>query len=265
MARACSTHFSISVSQPYSVITPNFFDFYLHVPVFGNISGVCICYICILCHQHVFWRTSKGKSIYAFILDIARDLIHFYMNATFLYTAFVTHRMSLSALYQLRISYIKVLNRVTACIRYWKITTNMNRYLKEATPQDFYENDTTCVICRDEMFRAKKLPCGHIFHVECLLSWMQENDSCPTCRSSVVRHEKNSIIVQQCRIPSQSYRTGPAETATSRHESDESENGVMERVTTNQHQARLQAAVRAASIYGKSCVSIHIQSSSHGI
>lgn len=47
--------------------------------------------------------------------------------------------MSLSALYQLRISYIKVLNRVTACIRYWKITTNMNRYLKEATPQDFYE------------------------------------------------------------------------------------------------------------------------------
>lgn len=72
----------------------------------------------------------------------------------------------------------------------------------------FYRNDTTCVICRDEMFRAKKLPCGHIFHVECLLSWMQENDSCPTCTSSVVRHEKNSIIVQQCRIPSQSYRTG---------------------------------------------------------
>ncbi|KAM0940551.1 putative transcription factor C2H2 family [Dioscorea sansibarensis] len=202
---------------------------------------------------------SEGKSIYAFVLDIAHGLIHFYMNVTFLYIAFVSHRMSLSLLYQLKNSYINILNRVAACIRYWKITTNVNKYLKEATPQDLYENDTTCIICRDEMFRAKKLHCGHIFHVDCLLSWMQENDSCPTCRSSVVRPERSSIIVQQHRIPSQSYQTGFAKTATLRHRTGESENGAMERITSNQHQARLQAAVRAALIYGKSCVSTHIQ------
>ena len=32
---------------------------------------------------------SEGKSIYAFVLDIAHGLIHFYMNVTFLYIAFV--------------------------------------------------------------------------------------------------------------------------------------------------------------------------------
>ncbi|KAH7671098.1 Anaphase-promoting complex (APC) subunit 11 protein [Dioscorea alata] len=257
--------FIVSVAQTWPEPTPLIFLFqYLFLAI--SVVSAYATYASYV-FSMFFGGQSKGKSIYAFVLDIACDLIHFYMNVTFLYIAFVSHRLSLSVLYQLRISYIKVLNRVAACIRYWKITTNMNKYLKEATPQDFYENDTTCIICRDEMFLfgAKKLPCGHIFHVDCLLSWMQENDSCPTCRSSVVRHEKNSIIVQQRRNPSQSYRTGPAETATSRHESDESENGAMERVTSNQHQARLQAAVRAASIYGKSCVSIHIQSSSHGI
>lgn len=71
-------------------------------------------------------------------------------------------------------------------------------------------SDRTCIICREEMVAAtnnqntpgnaeaandatnagntqegpnvtpKKLPCGHIFHFQCLRSWLERQQSCPT-------------------------------------------------------------------------------------
>ncbi|KNE55162.1 hypothetical protein AMAG_01083 [Allomyces macrogynus ATCC 38327] len=32
----------------------------------------------------------------------------------------------------------------------------------------------------------KKLPCGHVFHFGCLRSWLERQQSCPTCRRSVL-------------------------------------------------------------------------------
>ncbi|PWY98792.1 hypothetical protein BCV70DRAFT_201584 [Testicularia cyperi] len=32
----------------------------------------------------------------------------------------------------------------------------------------------------------KKLPCGHIFHFHCLRSWLERQQSCPTCRRTVL-------------------------------------------------------------------------------
>ncbi|CAI2372531.1 unnamed protein product [Moneuplotes crassus] len=42
-----------------------------------------------------------------------------------------------------------------------------------------------CVICISEIsigIEAIFMPCGHIFHKECLLQWFQNNHKCPTCR-----------------------------------------------------------------------------------
>lgn len=35
---------------------------------------------------------------------------------------------------------------------------------------------------------CKKLPCNHIFHVTCLRSWFQRQQTCPTCRMDVLRN-----------------------------------------------------------------------------
>ena len=35
------------------------------------------------------------------------------------------------------------------------------------------------------MSAAKKLPCGHFFHVHCLRSWLERQQTCPTCRAPV--------------------------------------------------------------------------------
>ena len=42
-----------------------------------------------------------------------------------------------------------------------------------------------CSICQDGYegdFTAIKMPCGHIFHEECLLQWFKVQNSCPICR-----------------------------------------------------------------------------------
>lgn len=65
----------------------------------------------------------------------------------------------------------------------------MNNLFPMATAQDLAENDNTCIICREEMTveaGAKKLPCNHIFHPNCLRSWFQRQQTCPTCRTDVL-------------------------------------------------------------------------------
>merc|ERR1712173_66999 len=46
-----------------------------------------------------------------------------------------------------------------------------------------------CGICRDEMREAKKLPCSHKFHLQCLMGWMRYKHTCPICRHSL--HDPN--------------------------------------------------------------------------
>ncbi|GAA5875930.1 hypothetical protein JCM3774_005820 [Rhodotorula dairenensis] len=36
----------------------------------------------------------------------------------------------------------------------------------------------------------KKLPCGHVFHFHCLRSWLERQQSCPTCRRPVLPNEQ---------------------------------------------------------------------------
>ena len=59
----------------------------------------------------------------------------------------------------------------------------------DATTEDL-ENSDVCIICRENMVgngSCKKLPCNHIFHVTCLRSWFQRQQTCPTCRMDVLR------------------------------------------------------------------------------
>ncbi|OHS97779.1 hypothetical protein TRFO_35917 [Tritrichomonas foetus] len=46
-----------------------------------------------------------------------------------------------------------------------------------------------CVICLSEFLpkcEIAELPCGHIFHPECIQSWVKKHPTCPICRSSTV-------------------------------------------------------------------------------
>jgi len=67
---------------------------------------------------------------------------------------------------------------------------NMNTLYPDATAEELANTDNVCIICREEMVAGsstKKLPCNHIFHKNCLRSWFQRQQTCPTCRLDVLR------------------------------------------------------------------------------
>jgi E3 ubiquitin-protein ligase RNF115/126 len=61
------------------------------------------------------------------------------------------------------------------------------------------EKVCSCSVCKDEFEIEQillKLPCRHYFHRECILPWLKERNSCPTCRFELPVDEdenKNSV------------------------------------------------------------------------
>ncbi|KAK8662041.1 hypothetical protein V6N13_091629 [Hibiscus sabdariffa] len=42
-----------------------------------------------------------------------------------------------------------------------------------------------CVICLEEILdgvEASQMPCSHVYHQECILSWLEKSNLCPLCR-----------------------------------------------------------------------------------
>ena len=58
-----------------------------------------------------------------------------------------------------------------------------------------------CTICLQDIKKEKKLPCQHSFCKECINQWKNESNTCPICRSIIVKKKKkrkkiNSILNQ---------------------------------------------------------------------
>jgi len=83
-------------------------------------------------------------------------------------------------------SFFSFVNRLNDMIKYRRATANMNERYPDATVEELDATDRVCIICREEMDSGKKLPCGHIFHFNCLRSWLERQQSCPTCRTTVL-------------------------------------------------------------------------------
>ena len=74
--------------------------------------------------------------------------------------------------------------RLKSFRRYRKILGNIDRFA-DATDEEI-EEVNICIICRDNLHvGSKKLPCGHIFHLDCLKSWLLMQQNCPTCRADI--------------------------------------------------------------------------------
>eukprot|EP00441_Pelagodinium_beii_P013736 CAMPEP_0197663352 /NCGR_PEP_ID=MMETSP1338-20131121/57107_1 /TAXON_ID=43686 ORGANISM="Pelagodinium beii, Strain RCC1491" /NCGR_SAMPLE_ID=MMETSP1338 /ASSEMBLY_ACC=CAM_ASM_000754 /LENGTH=251 /DNA_ID=CAMNT_0043241671 /DNA_START=24 /DNA_END=779 /DNA_ORIENTATION=- len=53
--------------------------------------------------------------------------------------------------------------------------------------------EDVCVVCQESLIvgsKAKTMPCGHLFHDDCLIEWVKKSNSCPTCRFDEMPSEK---------------------------------------------------------------------------
>jgi len=80
---------------------------------------------------------------------------------------------------------IGLTTKITQHRKYVQAAQNMEAWFPCATQEELGLNADVCVICMEQLDRAKKLPCKHLFHSECLQSWLRHDSSCPTCRSHV--------------------------------------------------------------------------------
>lgn len=95
---------------------------------------------------------------------------------------------------QLRYLFYEFQRRVRRHKNYRKVVKNMEARFSMATSEDLKENNDNCAICWEPMETARKLPCDHLFHNGCLISWLEQDTSCPTCRTTL-----NEVPQQQPR------------------------------------------------------------------
>lgn len=61
----------------------------------------------------------------------------------------------------------------------------------------FTNGDDCCSICLEDFdpeLKYREMPCGHIFHIDCVDSWLEKRTTCPVCKGSVI--EKCSTLDQ---------------------------------------------------------------------
>ncbi|PFH36036.1 zinc finger, C3HC4 type (RING finger) domain-containing protein [Besnoitia besnoiti] len=128
-----------------------------------------------------------SKSAVLFYLELIHDVTSLVIFLLFMSVFFITQPSRLP-LYMTAdiIHVVKALyKRILSFKKYRALTKNLETRFPDATADELEAADT-CIICRDLLFEgSKKLPCSHIFHIDCLRSWLVQQQSCPTCRAEI--------------------------------------------------------------------------------
>ena len=132
-----------------------------------------------------FHNRWEAKSTFLFYLEFLSDLTRLLLFIGFFLMICMNYGIPLFMIREVYITLYHLHDRVRKFILYRKITRNMNERFPDALPSELEEGDRTCIVCRDEMESGKKLPCGHIFHLHCIRSWIEQSQSCPTCRTAI--------------------------------------------------------------------------------
>lgn len=59
---------------------------------------------------------------------------------------------------------------------------------KEVDESKANDCDSKCLFCQEQYESGdylRRLPCGHLFHAQCVDQWLRSSDKCPFCRTSL--------------------------------------------------------------------------------
>ncbi|BGP48272.1 E3 ubiquitin-protein ligase hrd1 [Rhodotorula kratochvilovae] len=180
---------------------------------------------CIDMRRETPW---EEKSIYVFYVELTADFFKLVTYLVFFGLILTFYGLPLNILRDVYITLRSFILKVRDLRRYRQATRNMDELYPNASREEMDAmTDRTCIICREDMeYRPapgeavageggaeqpapgeapappqqqqrvgpndtpKKLPCSHVFHFHCLRSWLERQQSCPTCRRPVLPQEQ---------------------------------------------------------------------------
>ncbi|KAJ1892179.1 E3 ubiquitin-protein ligase hrd1 [Kickxella alabastrina] len=154
----------------------------------------------------------EEKQSFVFYVDLLHDFAKLLVYLGFFVVLTMYYNLPIHILRELYMTIRSFYTRCGDWVRYRKAMQNMHLRYPTVSQDGLDEmNDKTCIICREEMSgptqeqadawnnvrRAgnaqplsgdtpKQLPCSHVFHFNCLRGWLERQQSCPTCRQSVL-------------------------------------------------------------------------------
>lgn len=131
----------------------------------------------------------EEKSVFLLYTQLIFGFINVCLYLAFVAAMVSAYVMPLFALRPLYYSLTSFKNTFYDVIMSRRALRNMNTLYPNATQADIEAYDNVCIICREDMHdrASKKLLCNHIFHTSCLREWLQRQQTCPVCRTSVFR------------------------------------------------------------------------------
>ncbi|WWC59874.1 uncharacterized protein I303_102436 [Kwoniella dejecticola CBS 10117] len=152
----------------------------------------------------------EEKSMWLFYVDLVVDFMKLLTYLSFFLVILLHYGLPLHILRDVYMTLRSFIARCGDLVRYRRATRDMDALYPDATEEEMERGggDKTCIICREEMIprsvaaaqggtgtgdaggpneTPKRLACGHIFHFHCLRSWLERQQSCPTCRRDVLR------------------------------------------------------------------------------
>lgn len=146
----------------------------------------------------VQWTNKTTISYYVdFSFEISvvtLDFLH-YLHML-VYGNFYLSMASLVICMELKRLFIELKRRLRRHSNYLRVIEKMEKKFPWATEEELIDSDK-CAVCWENLDKARRLPCSHIFHQNCLRSWLEQDTSCPTCRKSLQDDKDNQQQHQQ--------------------------------------------------------------------
>ena len=134
----------------------------------------------------------EHRGSYSYYTDLFSKSIILMVSLVYYATILHLHGVSLNIFFdiliiiRLVVIVVSLRTKFIAYQNYRQLSNHITNVYKPMGPEELAEYNDDCVICRDPMSSALRLPCGHIFHTTCLRSWLEHNHNCPTCRYALI-------------------------------------------------------------------------------
>ncbi|KRZ28569.1 E3 ubiquitin-protein ligase synoviolin B [Trichinella pseudospiralis] len=130
----------------------------------------------------------ENKAVYLLYFELVIVFLRVLLYAIFICVTMQLHTFPLFSIRPMYLALKTLKKAIMDAILSQRAIRNMNSLYPDVTAEDLSRGDCVCIICREDITeRAKKLPCNHIFHISCLRSWFQRQQTCPICRLNVLQ------------------------------------------------------------------------------